>query len=357
MRALHPVRSMKCYLPRAPGRPLGFPVRTVVVSLRRPLMPRKRHWSLREFSSSQEQAADGTSKPKEDNGSEAKKKVEKEKTSWFTVFWNVSGGFLGLYIAWHYYKAGYDLNRTELLILEKLRRWPVFPPPGPSQAELNSRCDACGLPPAVYESLCQYFVETDKSSADGVLRDDVVTLIVDLGLGSEEDKWIKSFIAEGSGRLEERKRLSSCSLEETIQLVAECMKLSDKDPETVASQLRIRVPAPMTMAVGESARQAMTMLSETSLPPPQSSTSTVGGFGQTVYQPGASAAPSSPLDDIDEKAAELELLHMEVAGAKKKEAELMVLLENRGTLTEAEMARLNQVRRLRADLEAELAKL
>lgn len=264
---------------------------------------------------------------------------------------------MGIYIAWNFYQAGYDLNRTELRILETLRNLSVFPPPGPTIAELNSRCDSPGLPKNVYDAWCQYFVETDNTSSDGVLRDDVVTLVVEFDLASEEDKVIKAFIAEGRGRIDERKRLSSCSLDETLKLVEELLRTSGKDPDAIASQLKLRVPAPLQMTTGESAMQAMRMFSDQAQSSP------------AVMSPAATKNPvadfrgpalfTKPIDEPDEKLeqeAEYALLRMEVADAAKREEELLARLASRGILTEAETARLEQARRQKAEVEALLAK-
>jgi len=50
---------------------------------------------------------------------------------WGRFFMYISGGVTGVVFLFYYYKSGYSLHRTEVMMLERFRRLPFYWPPGP----------------------------------------------------------------------------------------------------------------------------------------------------------------------------------------------------------------------------------
>ncbi|CAE8677982.1 unnamed protein product, partial [Polarella glacialis] len=153
-------------------------------------------------------------------GEKKEEKPEKKPMGWGMFMVYVSGGIGGLTFLYYFYKANYSLHKTEILMLEAFRQLPLYSPPGPSTAELNSRLDGTDLPQDLVQGLAEWFVAIDLQEPGGVSRDDVLELMGEFGFG-EEEKPAKDFLFRGEGQIEERRRLTCAGLQETVTLVTD----------------------------------------------------------------------------------------------------------------------------------------
>lgn len=153
-----------------------------------------------------------------------------------------TGAVISLYVGWHFYQAGWNIKRTEVRLIERFRRLPLYPPPGPSVAELNSSIDFGSLETQTADALVQYFLLTDSRS-EGITRDDVVVFVEDeLQLGKEEEKNIIGiFVSRGRGENKERKRLCQIGLQEFLKLVNDLIGQNAEDTGLSRSDVEARV--------------------------------------------------------------------------------------------------------------------
>jgi len=283
-----------------------------------------------------------------------------------------TSGFAGLVFLYYFYKAKYSFHRTELLLLERWRTLPLYPPPGPPIAEENSRVDPMGLPHDLVDALAEWFVSTDLQEPGGVTRDDVLELFRELGFGEEEPP-CKDFLMRGEGQLEERRRLSGAGLQESVALLAKLALPGGPDEAGAPRQPRVGresvellrrklARAGSVLSAASALQKAMQTPAAAALPPPPATDGPAvlpvspevalpapGPAPVPAAQPhvGVDAGSSSEAEDGVDDAHHR---RMEAARLERMEAELVARLERMGSLSPAEEARLRNVRERRAAL-------
>lgn len=249
----------------------------------------------------------------------------------------VSGGtFL-----YYFYQTGFNLHKTEIAISRKLAELPFYWPPGPGEAAVNTTMPAVTVPQGLVDQLSAWFIYQDTALKDGVSRSDVLDLFGEMGLvdpekesdtsfqsvGDEEfrksvAKTVTSFIEKGRGRLNEYKRQSGVSLQETVQLLDDLINLhSPINPEittTVAAKLDTTLAA---LVDAQQARMA------------------VPGMALLGGQTGGESMPEVEADDK-------EILEMELAQLERVRSDLQTISK----LSDAEKRRL-------ADVESQIAEV
>mmetsp|Transcript_31712 Transcript_31712/g.73571 ORF Transcript_31712/g.73571 Transcript_31712/m.73571 type:complete len:371 (+) Transcript_31712:50-1162(+) len=270
----------------------------------------------------------------------------------FTLY-GVSG-ISSLLFLYYFYKAKYSLHTMELLLLERWRMLPLYPAPGPSAAEENTRIDPQGLPFDLVDAFAEWFVALDLREPSGVTRDDVLELLREMGFGEEEQP-CKDFLMRGDGQLEERRRLSGAGLQESIGLLAKLAASPGKDS---AEQQQARVGSDSVellrrknAGVG-SVLNAASALQQAMQMPGASGPLAVGGPTmppevpvptRSPAQDSAEATDESGVDDAAQR-------RMEATRLARLEEGLLAKLERLGSLSPAEEARLRDVRERKAKL-------
>ncbi|CAE8739615.1 unnamed protein product, partial [Polarella glacialis] len=309
-------------------------------------------------------------------------KPEKKPMGWGMFMVYVSGGIGGLTFLYYFYKANYSLHKTEILMLEAFRQLPLYSPPGPSTAELNSRLDGTDLPQDLVQGLAEWFVAIDLQEPGGVSRDDVLELMGEFGFG-EEEKPAKDFLFRGEGQIEERRRLTCAGLQETVTLVTDLVaneakkieKEKDEVPDPDFPEPPRKIPKSMpemvTVLEAKLKRTSFSMNSANMMrqalqmgqgqPAFQADTAQVPEAGDshgssenkapspTVHSPFATHTASTVLPEETRGFDEDEQLQLEDARLSRLESDLLSRLE-RGHLSPAEESRLQDVREKRAKL-------
>lgn len=321
----------------------------------------------------------GDSKDKADDGEEkerrarwnAEKNAEKKKedepvTSWGVYFLYATGWVSGLTFFYHFYKEDYSLHRTEIAFVNAIRTLPLYYPPVKSVAYANGTVDGEGLSPELVLAFSEWFVSVDMQQTEGVIRDDVLELFREMGF-DEFSKPCKRYLERGEGHLEERKRMSGTGLQESLNLLIDLVfnakpeKLKEGEepppdprtlvgPETV-EMLRKKVRGVASVSAGASAMQAAMQAQHA--PQPMAPVETMPAIFSPVQQD--APKPIAPLhslskdddDDVDDTAEQLQI---EASRLRRLEAGLMQRLENCGSLSSAEEARLRDVRAQQASL-------
>lgn len=168
---------------------------------------------------------------------EEEKPVKKPMTFGRFVLY-ATGVVSGATFSYYFYQAGGNLHKTEILIGKKLAQLPFYYPPGPSQSEKNSTLPTVSLSPEFVDQISAWFISQDSSLPEGLTREDVLSLVAELGLlvndASTDDntptkKLESTFIEKGRGRLTEHKRLSGVSLPETLEFIDQLSQHSEID--------------------------------------------------------------------------------------------------------------------------------
>eukprot|EP00397_Hematodinium_sp_SG-2012_P066179 GEMP01098325.1.p1 GENE.GEMP01098325.1~~GEMP01098325.1.p1 ORF type:complete len:237 (+),score=45.52 GEMP01098325.1:35-745(+) len=173
---------------------------------------------------------------------QASEESKKEEPAIAKKILTATGAAISLYVGWHFYQAGYNIKRTEVRLIERFRRLPLYPPPGPTLAELNSTIDTGSLEKETADALIQYFLLTD-AKGDGITRDDVVVLVdEELHLGKEEEKnLIGVFVSRGRGENRERKRLCQIGLQEFLKLLDDLVDHNARETKVSRPEVELRV--------------------------------------------------------------------------------------------------------------------
>ncbi|CAK0822325.1 unnamed protein product, partial [Prorocentrum cordatum] len=306
-------------------------------------------------------------------GAGGKKEEDKKDgpMGWGKFFLYLGSGVSGVVFLYYFNQANYNLHRTEVLLLERWRRLPLYPPRGPSEAEGNAVVDPMGLPGELVAAFAEWFVAIDLQEPGGVTRDDVLELVRELGL-NDEDKDAKEFLNRGEGHMEERRRLSGAGLQESVNLLAKlampCEKGAAPAPCKLGDEalrlLQKKVQrASAAMMAGASALEALqqqqmqTQMAAQSQAAPQPAiagapgasapaaagmlpgtagqVAVVGAFGQA-----SNAVAPEEQDAMDEADQQ----QLELARLVRMEEGLLATLERRGSLSAAEEARLDEIR-------------
>ncbi|KAF4689711.1 hypothetical protein FOZ60_001213 [Perkinsus olseni] len=138
-----------------------------------------------------------------------------------------------LYVSYYFYKANFDVERTKELLKERYQQWPLYPPPGPSQAELITKVDHAGLNQEMMDTLSTWFLYEDNRRQHGVSRQFIIDTCRDVlhlldspdhsfgdELNAKCDAAVDDFVARGVGRSDEEKRLSGCGVSEVSRLLS-----------------------------------------------------------------------------------------------------------------------------------------
>jgi len=303
--------------------------------------------------------ATGTAPPAiETKDTKDSNKDDDKPISWARFFLYIGSGISGLIFLYYFRKANYSLHQTEVLLLEKMRRLPLYPPPQRSAGEQNGKLDGCGLPPDLVIAFAEWFVHTDLQEAGGVVRDDVLEICKELGL-DDEHKAAKDFLMRGEGQIEEKRRLTGAGLQESVTLLSKMALPEDGSPclvgEAGVALLRSRLPQ----------RGRSVMDSAIALQQLQGGGAVPGDGAGRVAPPPTAALPSllpkSQSSSVAATAAaaseesvgaveESELRRLEDARLARVEEGLLARLTRQGTLSPAEEARLQNVREQRSKL-------
>ena len=159
-------------------------------------------------------------------------KPEQEASPWTVPrFAGVCFTTIGsLYIGYNIYKCNGNLGNAEIRIIGQMKKMHFYPPPGPSIAERNTRLpDLDHVDDETEHYLAHYFIHIDaQKGACGFTREDSLELIDAAGF-NEDSEACKDFLMRAPGHIEERKRMSSCSLNELLLLVDALMASEDTD--------------------------------------------------------------------------------------------------------------------------------
>jgi len=316
-------------------------------------------------------------KAKSEGGDE--KKDEEEKTGWGMWCVYAMGWVSGLVFLYHFYREDYSVHRTEIAIVNLIRRLPLYYPAGISHSEANTTIDAEGLSPELVLAFTEWFITLDLQQSDGVIRDDVLELFREMGFDDNSKHW-KRYLERGDGHLEERRRMSGTGLQESVSLLASLAFKPEKpeklaegqqpptDPQTLVGPqavetLRNKMRAVAPVMSGAQALQALSQgtmqnqmtsasasmaatPSATQGQPSQENLSIPPEVGAPPSFQGKSFAEEGD-DEIDDSGMQKNL---EDARLRRMEDSLMARLESGGTLSAAEEGRLQDIRLQRAAL-------
>jgi len=295
----------------------------------------------------------------EDKPAEEKKTEEKEPRSFGNKVFLAFGGIGGLYLSYLFYKAGFSIKQTEVLLLERFRELPLYWPPGPGVAVTNSKVEQGLLSDNTFDILARYFILTD-SRCDGITRDGVLILIdEELELLGEGVKIVDQFIQQGTGDSTERKRRSQVGLAEFVEFIDSIIThlgVPDKKfperpirkREDVETDIRNKLKNMMPTTLSFNALTQMSMpsqsmmtstpsLASTATPATPASSQSGGGWfgsGSTPKTP----QPVEPEPDVEE----IEILKLELSQYQKKVNTFEEQKKLRGSLTDAESSRLEE---------------
>lgn len=259
----------------------------------------------------------------------------------------------GIIVLYYFWKSGYSLHKTELLLLERFRSLPFYWPPGPGPAYRNSHIEHEGLSEEFVHAFAAWFIVTDLQVSEGVTRDEVLELIVEFGF-KEDEKPCKDFLQRGEGQLEERRRLSSCGLQESVTLLSQLAMIKPTEEEqrpelgqVAVDLLRRKVGGINSVLNNASLMQQATLSSITS-----GGGSTGSGFpGLAPGTVGPVAPGASVMESEDEGAIdEAQQRRLEAAQITRVEDSLIAKLERQGSLSAAEEVRLADIRQRKARL-------
>lgn len=290
------------------------------------------------------------------------KKEESKSMGWGMFFAYFACGAGTVSFLYYFYKAKYSFHQTEILIVDAFRRLPLYWPPTPRDGEMNSRTDAKGLPEDIKLAFCEWFVVTDLEEPKGVSRDDVLELISELGY-SEKAQPAKDFLYRGEGHIEEKRRLTCTSLQESLTLL--CALRADAETKLAKPQEPKEGEDPMPQPKSDAEaleilkrkfrRAASVLNSAEQLRAWQATAGApvvpVPSVPSPVSSPQAShtPTPAAPLEepkDIEES----EDRRLEELRLARLEEELLGRLERLGSLSLAEESRLNDIRHQRSAL-------
>lgn len=277
---------------------------------------------------------------------------------WGIFFAYMGCGVATLSFLYYFYKARYSFHQTEILIVDAVRRLPLYWPPPPRAGEMNSRTDAEGLPEEIKLAFCEWFVVTDLEEAKGVTRDDVLELMHDLGY-SDKAQPAKDFLFRGEGHIEEKRRLTCVGLQESLTLLCALRadaqkKLSQEPKEGEDPPLVPKSDADALDLLRRKFRRSASVLNSAEqlrqatagvpvLPTPaESDVATSDVEAETA--PEEVAEPKDIDESEDRRLEDLRLARLE--------DDLLNRLERLGSLSLAEESRLNDLRRQRAALKA-----
>lgn len=324
--------------------------------------------------------ASGSTKGEGEAAGEEKKKEEEEtKTGWGMFFVYAVGWVSGLVFLYNFYKEDYNLHRTEIALVNSVRRLPLYYPAETSKAAENATIDGDGLPPELVLAFTEWFITLDLQQSEGVIRDDVLELFREMGF-DDNAKVCKRYLERGEGHLEERRRMSGTGLQESVSLLAdlafhqkpEKLKEGEEppvDPRTLIGSsavefLRKKGRGIAPIAASASALHALSQASAMQMPqasaptvaPPMSTLSTSSGQEEqskdslSLNTHNNSFGGDTLADDDDEQDSEEMHQQLEDARLKRLEDGLMARLESRGSLSAAEEGRLRDIRGQRAAL-------
>lgn len=258
----------------------------------------------------------------------------------------------GIFFSYYFYKADYRFDVVEVLLLERWRTLPFYPRPELRAGVRNGLLDGHGLTPELINAFAEWFVATDLQSPQGVLREDVLELLAELGLGSEEQKAVKAFVSTGDGRFEEQLRQQEVGLQESVSLLA-TLAFHGADGSPTACRVG---PEGLETLRAKSQRGPSIMAGARALgggalggfgTPRQGSPATASVGGRAA----ATAAPPRVLQDVEESGVdEAEMHRLEDARLARLEDVLLQRLNRQGSLSAAEESRLQDLRLQRSKL-------
>ena len=186
------------------------------------------------------------------------------------------------FFLYNFHKAGYNLHKTEILIGRQLAKLPFYYPPGPPPSERNAALPITSeLSSSLIDQVSAWFIHQDSVLKDGLTRSDILDLFSDkFGLvdneGSESrfqdenlrnalKKVVDQFIENGKGRLTEYKRQSGVSLQETLKLLNDLVRIH-KDHSPDSDSLSDKISSVLHEELGRIVESTMAPVSAPALP-------------------------------------------------------------------------------------------
>ncbi|CAD7930951.1 unnamed protein product [Amoebophrya sp. A25] len=151
--------------------------------------------------------------------------------SWFFLS-KAMGTVLSGFLLYYLYKADWSIKRAEVLFINWLRTWPLYPPPSPSVAHLNANMvESPRLQQETQAALQAWFLKKDNSLAKGITRDEVLIFLEEeLKITRDSDRICRSFLRRaGDGeKSEEKCRHIGVGLEEFLHFVVKILESNEK---------------------------------------------------------------------------------------------------------------------------------
>jgi len=319
--------------------------------------------------------------------SEETKKDEDDDNAWgaWSYTYYSACGLFSLSFLYHLYEGGGSLHQTEILMVESFRRLPFYWPLEASATEQRTQLDAKGLPGPLVDAFTEWFLAVDlENHEEGVTKDDILELFIELGFGNDDTAYFKGFLQTGDGRMEEERRMSGAGLQEAVTLMASLILTPErpkdpdagwgkwlinkhlfdarvfKDEELVQATATLReklAGLKVEIEWKEAARTQAQAASAATAQAAATVAASITGVGAAL-QPSQLAAvtPPSPRAAVPAPQAddggldEDQFQRIEEKRLARAEQTLLSQLARNGSLSVAEEARLNDVRRQQATL-------
>jgi hypothetical protein len=137
-----------------------------------------------------------------------------EWTFWRVMRWSAAAGTT-IWLGHKFYDARGNLHKFEYLVVQSLKKLPLYPPPVSSPSvhgydELRRIQER--LPMELSEKFSEWFIGEDAKKKHGILRQDVIDFIHENTVLAIDETVLKEFLEKGRGNGPEQQRLSCCSL-------------------------------------------------------------------------------------------------------------------------------------------------
>lgn len=288
-----------------------------------------------------------------------KKKSDEKKWGLSGWLWRITAGIAGIYVVYTFRDQGFSVHRTERHLVKKFMSLPLYWPPDKTLSQKNTTIEDEDLHMEIFQPFVEWLILMDLQESEGITRDEVLELMTELGF-DEQEKAAKEFLSRGVGQLEERRRLSGCSLQECVELLANLAlgdearkdrsffglqarpgllraRLGDKEVAIIQARVdKLMLSAPENavnthVAGFSNASPAMRTANARSLGDARGASHSLSRWQQSSGV--AEHAPAEAFDDDEDE-------RLELARLRKLEQELRRNLATRGSLSPAEEVRL-----------------